>query len=189
MHIKQLALPAFMLLALTAACTGRKDGSLQATPAVADDTTLYPDSLVAMQNLTYADTLTWRGRPARFEIERQADTSLPKVQDAHHIHYVDNRIRVTVMRGEKRIFDHTFTKTDFDALLDDEFKQIGILSGIMFDKVQGADLLFAGSVSDPSQDDWYLPFTISITPTGSMTLKRATQLDVGAPEENEEEGV
>lgn len=189
MQIKRFVVPVLLAPLLIASCKGRNDRSLEATPAIVDDTASYPDSIQRMQNLQYADTITWRGQTCRFTINRHADDSLPRVEDSHHIHYIDNRISVSVERNGREIFNHTFTKHDFDRWLDDDFRKIGILAGIMFDKIKNGNLLFAASVSDPTQDDWYLPFVISIAPGGAMTIERDNSLDVGAPENDEEDGV
>jgi hypothetical protein len=92
--------------------------------------------------------------------------------------FVDNRITLRIIRADgSTFFDRSFTKASFDALLDDDYRQTGILEGIVFDRVDGQQVLFAGSVSHPQTDDEYIPFIITVDNMGEIDIRRDVDLD------------
>ena len=80
-----------------------------------------------------------------------------------------------------------FTKTAFDSFLDDDYRNTGILEGLVFDKAEGGVLRFAASVSHPNTDE-YIPILIKIDRNGNMKMERDVNLDTTS-EEEEEDGV
>jgi len=79
-----------------------------------------------------------------------------------------------------------FTKTDFDAQLDDDYRRTGILEGLVFDKVDGKNLVFAGSVSHPQTDE-YIPLVVTVSNFGAVSIKRDDQMDTNSTQEQQPE--
>jgi hypothetical protein len=79
-------------------------------------------------------------------------------------------------------FSQTFTKADFNDYLDDDYRATGILEGLVFDRVEGLRLIFAGSVSHPQTDE-YIPLVITLSNFGDVTISRDTQMDTSGSEE------
>ena len=77
-----------------------------------------------------------------------------------------------------------FTKSTFDAQLDDDYRQTGILEGLVFDKVDGNNLVFAGSVSHPQTDE-YIPLVVTVSNFGNVTIKRDDQMDTNSTQEQQ----
>lgn len=124
----------------------------------------------------------WIGATYRVTIHRQANDSLPKVQDELGQKFIDNEVTITVSRADGSIFfERTFTKSSFSACLDDDYRKTGILDGLVFDKASGNTLEFAGSVSHPQTDE-YIPIRMVLDRMGSVTTKR----DVEASNDEEE---
>ena len=80
-----------------------------------------------------------------------------------------------------RLTTRVFTKSTFEAQLDDDYRQTGILEGIVFDQIDGNNLVFAGSVSHPQTDE-YIPLVITVSNFGDVTLKRDDQMDTSGNE-------
>lgn len=102
--------------------------------------------------------------------------------------YLDNVIDLKITRaGGSVFFQKRFTKTAFDSFLDDDYRNTGILEGLVFDKAEGGVLRFAASVSHPNTDE-YIPILIKIDRNGNMKMERDVNLDTTS-EEEEEDGV
>ena len=111
------------------------------------------------------------------------------VKDETGQQFEDNHNTLRIIRADGSVFfGRTFTKAAFDAQLDDDYRQTGILEGIVFDQVDGNNLVFAGSVSHPQTDE-YIPLVITVSNFGDVTIKRDDQMDTSAVEKEEEEGV
>ena len=80
-------------------------------------------------------------------------------------------------------FNRSFTKAAFDDYLDNDYRRTGILEGIVFDRVEGNQVVFAGSVSHPQTDE-YIPFIITVDNMGAVGITRDSDLDTNGNEEN-----
>jgi hypothetical protein len=106
---------------------------------------------------------------------------------------VDNVFRLSGQRPDGSFFArHTFTKKDFTKYIDENFRKSGILEGLVFDRVDGDDLVFAGSVGLPQTDE-YIPLVIRLSRMGHLEIRRDTQMDTPPeekePAKDEDEGV
>lgn len=122
--------------------------------------------------------IQWIGNSYKVEIHRQPCDSLPMVTDELGQKFVDNEVVVTVTRADGEVFfTRSFTKANFDACLDNDYRHTGILDGLVYDKVYGSDLEFAGSISHPQTDE-YIPVRVILSSTGNVTIKRDVETDV-----------
>jgi len=124
------------------------------------------------------------GKRFDYVIERVPCDSMAKVKSEVGDTYVDNHITLTVSSGGGTVFHRVFTKASFSAFVDSKVAKSSILEGIVFDRVEGGNLIFAGSVGDP-ETDMYTPFVLTITSGGSLSIKEDTVMD--GYDETEEE--
>ena len=117
------------------------------------------------------------------ELSTKKKSGKLKVQDETGQKFVDNRITLRVIRADGSVFfKKVFTKGNFDAQLDDDYRKTGILEGLVFDKVDGNNLVFAGSVSHPQTDE-YIPLVVTVSNFGNISIKRDDQMDTNSTQE------
>ena len=142
---------------------------------------------ISLEGNSTTKAFKWAGRDYSCRIDRVADDSLPMVKDEIGQQYVDNRINVTITRADgSTFFQRCLTKRDFDAQLDDDYRQTGILEGLVFVEVDAEKIHFAASVSHPQTDE-YIPLVMTVNRTGGVTILRDTQMDTNGGELDDEE--
>lgn len=173
---------ALMALLVTACGEKKKSDDIITTKPVAAK----PQAPIRMQDYQQNTDIQWLGKNYQVQINRTPDDSLRMVKDETGQQFVDNRITLRIIRADGSVFfGRTFTKAAFDAQLDDDYRQTGILEGIVFDQVDGNNLVFAGSVSHPQTDE-YIPLVITVSNFGDVTIKRDDQMDTSGEEKEEE---
>ena len=141
-----------------------------------------PKAPERMQGYTDKREIQWIGRTYHVDISRAAADSLPMVRDETGQKYIDNTVSVVISRSDGSVFfRHVFSKSDFSSCLDADYSQTGILEGLVFDRVDGDDLLFAASVSHPHTDE-YIPLVVRLSRMGALSVNRDTELDTHADE-------
>lgn len=136
-----------------------------------------PQAPVRMQNSSDSKPIQWLGKTYTIELNRMPDDSLRMVKNESGQQFVDNRITLRIIRADGSVFfRRVFFKNSFDAQLDDMFRKNGILEGLVFDKVQGNILEFAGSVCLPQTDE-YIPLLVKVDNFGHVTITRDENLD------------
>jgi hypothetical protein len=144
-----------------------------------------PQAPIRMQEYNQIKDIHWLDREYQVNIRRTADDGLRMVKDETGQKFVDNRIRLQVIRQDGSVFfSQSFTKATFSEYLDDDYRQTGILEGLVFDRVEGNYLLFAGSVSHPQTDE-YIPLVIKVSNFGDVAISRDTQMDTNGSEEEQ----
>ncbi len=155
-----------------------------------------PSAPIRMQNYTQTRDVQWLNRDYQVEVKRVPDDSLQMVKDEIGQKFVDNRITIRVIRADGSVFfNRSFTKAAFEQFLDDDYRNTGILEGLVFDKTDGNHLVFAASVCHPQTDE-YIPLVLKVSNLGAINITPDTQLDTnsGSNDANirnteEEEGV
>ena len=152
-----------------------------------------PQGPIRMQPYNQTKDVRWLSRDYQVVIDRVADDSLRMVKDETGQQFVDNRITVRIIRSDGSVFfRRVFTKGSFDGQLDNDYRSTGILEGIVFDKVDGNNLVFAGSVSHPQTDE-YIPLVVTVSNFGDVDIRRDDQMDTSGslPSEvaSDEDGV
>jgi hypothetical protein len=180
--MKKIQLLATLLIAVLAISCGKKKESQNIiVPTVEKEE---PKAPIRMQPYDQKMDVEWLAKGYQVIINRLADDSLRMVQDETGQKFVDNRISLRIIRADGSVFfKKVFTKTDFDAQLDDDYRQTGILEGLVFDKVDGKNLVFAGSGSHPQTDE-YIPLVVSVSNFGDVTIKRDDQMDTNGIDED-----
>ena len=178
-----MALVVTMAVALGTTLTGCKQKKQTEDIIVRKTETPKPQAPIRMQDYNQAKDVQWLDRSYQVDIRRMADDSLRMVKDETGQKFVDNRIQLKVIRQDGSVFfSRTFTKADFNDYLDDDYRATGILEGLVFDRVEGLHLIFAGSVSHPQTDE-YIPLVITLSNFGDVTISRDTQMDTSGSEE------
>lgn len=159
--------------AMTVGC-GHKD--VKPTTSPEQMATQKGDNIQRMQNSHASGIANWRGGKFSYDIKRAPNDSIPTVEDENGTRFADNSIDLVITKNGGSFFSKTFTKRTFNAYLDNDFKEKGILEGIVFDKAAPDGLHFAASVSYP-QSDMYIPLIICIGSNGSISITKDTVLD------------
>lgn len=123
-------------------------------------------------------------------VSRKADTSLPVVDDGTGQKYYDNRIQVKVVRQDgSEFFSRSFTKSDFSQFVEKSYRDQSVLLGVVFNKADGDNLLFAASIGSPDRlSDEYIPMIVTLSRMGNLSIKKGALLDEdSAPVKVEEE--
>jgi hypothetical protein len=182
--MKKIQLLAALLMAVLAISCGKKKESKDIIVPTAE--VVKPKAPISMQPYNQQQEVKWLdNRSYQVFINRVADDSLRMVQDETGQKFVDNRITLRVIRADGSVFfKKVFTKATFDAQLDDDYRQTGILEGLVFDKVDGNNLVFAGSVSHPQTDE-YIPLVVTVSNFGNVTIKRDDQMDTNSTQEQQ----
>ena len=181
--MKKIQLLAALLIAVIAISCGKKKESKDIIVPTVE--VVKPKAPISMQPYNQQQEVKWLDKSYQVFIDRVADDSLRMVQDETGQKFVDNRITLRVIRADGSVFfKKVFTKSSFDAQLDDDYRQTGILEGLVFDKVDGNNLVFAGSVSHPQTDE-YIPLVVTVSNFGNVTIKRDDQMDTNSTQEQQ----
>ncbi|MCH5306587.1 MAG: DUF4738 domain-containing protein [Prevotella sp.] len=170
----QIVLGLVVLAMMLAACSEKKKSNDIIAPRIVKPELKEP---IRMQEYTDSRDVEWMGKDYHVTIVRQPLDSLPKVKDENGQEFVDNVFRVVVARGDGSVFfDRTFTKSSVASLLDNHYRNAGVFEGLVFDRVEGNNLIFAASVGLPQTDE-YIPMIISLSRTGELQMVRDSEMD------------
>ena len=168
---------------LAAGCGGKKTDDNIITEKIEVSE---PTAPVKMQKSEQVKDVEWLGSEYTCEIQRVPDDSLAMVTDETGQEFVDNRASLKIRRKDGSVFlSRTFTKSSFDACLNDDYRRTGILEGFVFDRVDDQSLVFAVSVSHPQTDE-YIPLVVRISRIGDVSIARDTQMDISADYDEED---
>lgn len=176
------ALLAACMTTLLASCGGKKQNN-----DIIAEKVERPQVEAPIRQADYDKTseVQWMGHGYKVEVHRQPNDSLPMVTDEIGQKFVDNEVAVTVRKSDGTVFfSRSFTKASFDACLDNDYRHTGILDGLVFDRVNGGNLEFAGSVCHPQTDE-YIPVRAVLSPSGSVTFLRDVEGDADGEAEEE----
>ena len=136
-----------------------------------------PQAPIRMQDYKDVKDVQWLGKQYQVEVTRTASDSLAMVKDESGQEFVDNRIVLKVIRTDGSIFcTKTFTKSAFNACLDDDYRKTGILEGFVFDKAEGNQLFFAASVCHPQTDE-YIPMVVTLSNFAEVGISKDQQME------------
>jgi hypothetical protein len=136
-----------------------------------------PQAPIRMQDYKDVKDVQWLGKQYQVEVTRTASDSLAMVKDETGQQFVDNRIVLRVIRQDGSVFcTKTFTKSAFNACLDDDYRKTGILEGFVFDKAEGNQLYFAASVCHPQTDE-YIPMVVTLSNFAEVGISKDQQME------------
>ena len=139
-----------------------------------------PQPPIAMPAESMSNTVQWMGQSYTVKVDRTPADSLALVKDENHQPYIDNYVKVVVLRQDgSELFKQTFTKTSFSDYIDDTFRKNGILAGIRFDEVETAGLEFSVVIALPDAvDDVFVPLDLVIDRQGHISITRDDDMDM-----------
>ena len=178
--LQTLFIAAVAALALSA-CSEKKpnDNIIAKKPAAKA-----PSGPVKMQDSRFMEEVKWKGKSCYVNIVRRADTSLPIITDDAGGKYYDNVIDVTIESHKDDGMEKTFNKKDFASYVNAKYLEKSALLGIVFDRVDGDNIVFAASVGQPDAlSDDYVPLLVTVSHSGSMTITKDTRLDSDVEQE------
>jgi len=144
---------------------------------VQETETPQPQAPIRMQDYKDVKDVQWLGKQYQIEVSRTACDSLAMVKDETGQQFVDNRIVLKVIRQDGSVFcTKTFTKSAFNACLDDDYRKTGILEGFVFDKAEGNHLFFAASVCHPQTDE-YIPMVVTLSNFAEVGISKDQQME------------
>ena len=173
MNYKSVVALAFVGL-ITTSCGKKK----QHDDIIVQETeTPQPQAPIRMQDYKDVKDVQWLGKQYQIEVTRTACDSLAMVKDESGQQFVDNRIVLKVIRQDGSVFfTKTFTKSAFNACLDDDYRKTGILEGFVFDKAEGNHLFFAASVCHPQTDE-YIPMVVTLSNFAEVGISKDQQME------------
>ncbi len=181
---KKLTLALLAALTLLAACKEKKQTQDIIAPKVEAPK---PSGPIRMQPYDTTSDVQWLGKAYKVQVVRTANDSLPMVKDETGQTFVDNRIAVIVRRADGSVaISKTFTKAYFERHIDAHYREMGILEGLVFDKVDGNFLQFAASVCLPQTDE-YIPLEVKIDNFGNVSVERDSELDTNGTGEHDDD--
>lgn len=127
------------------------------------------------------DPVSWLGKDYNVEIARKADAAMPLIADDNTGEkYYDNKISVRISRTDgSELFKKEFTKSDFSNYIDAAFLKKSALLGIVFDHVDGDNLVFGASVGLPDRlSDEFIPLTLKISNNGKLSVNKDSNLEM-----------
>ena len=149
-----------------------------------------PQDPIAMPADTQTKNIEWQGKPYTITIDRVPVDSLPQVKDENNQPYVDNRVKLTIMRADgSAFFQRTFTKASFNTYIDDSFRKNGILAGFRYDEVENSGVEFSVVIALPDAvDDVFVPLELIVDRQGGVSISRDDDMDMlDYDERNDEE--
>ena len=185
--MKKTFLAVLATAACVVACTPKQASTPDATATGEyEDAASVTDGVQRMHEYNFSDTVLIDGREYIYKLHREASDSLPTVSDDEGTRYADNVYTLTIMAGGQQFFHRTFTKAAFASYLSSDFRQQGILDGMMLD-TSLPGLAFAVSVSMP-QSDMIEPLLLHVDRQGGITIERDERSDAEL-DDSADEGV
>lgn len=139
-----------------------------------------PQAPIAMPADAQTKNIEWQGKPYTITIDRVPVDSLPQVTDENNQPYVDNRVKLTIVREDGSVFfQRTFTKASFNAYIDDSFRKNGILAGFRYDELENSGIEFSVVIALPDAvDDVFVPLELVVDRQGGISISRDDDMDM-----------
>ena len=148
-----------------------------------------PSGPILMQDMKAENSVEWIGKTYKVIVKRKVDRELPMVEVEPGKKAYDNRISLTIVRPDgTEFFKKEYTKSAFMNCLDENTKKNGVLLGIVLDRADGDNLIFAASVGSPDVlSDEFIPMVLTVGRMGDVSIKRDTTMDTSNDQEQQEE--
>lgn len=179
----------FILVAAAAmltACQEKKESTVIIAPKPEP---VKPSGPILMQDMKAENSVEWIGKTYKVIVNRKVDRELPMVEVEPGKKAYDNRISLTIVRPDgTEFFNKEYTKAAFMNCLDESTKKNGVLLGIVLDRADGDNLIFAASVGSPDVlSDEFIPMVLTVGRMGDVGIKRDTTMDTSNDQEQQEE--
>ncbi len=168
---------ALLLCAASLAACGSKQGETdeQASQPFVEYTAAQGDDIHRHAEVNMNGSVRVGGHTYDYSINGVPCDSLPVVTDDEGTRYADNLFQLIIKRDGEAFVNRTITKASLSHKLTSEFRQNGILDGIIYDDRQSG-LRFRVSVSFP-ESDVHTPLLIQVGSDGSLVYERDIQAE------------
>lgn len=125
--------------------------------------------------LTRTDTIGSGSGAVIVSLSRSTDRSLPTVRDENDTEFYDNCVEITATRGGEEILRKRMTKADFESLLGDSERRMGVLQGMALvpEKCTASSLALSAQVGQPGLDGEGPAFNVTIAlPSGKTDISK-----------------
>lgn len=171
---------------LVCSCKGSgqdKPAAVSTAPSAARDT----NSVIKEREVTIRGNALWGGKKVKYVIQRKPCEDA-FVKDEFGTKHQDNVMTLKVLdSNSQELFNKTFRKVAFKPYMDSRWYDKYILEGLVFDKDENGKLIFAVSVANPTSEDEYLPFKITLLSNGNYSIERDEDLDTSSLADDEED--
>lgn len=135
---------------------------------------------IAMPVDAVTKNIDWNGSPYTIMIDRVPVDSLPQVKDENGQPYIDNRVKLKIMRADGSVFfERSFTKATFNSYIDESFRKNGILAGFRYDELDKTGVDFSVVIALPDAvDDVFVPLELVIDRQGAVSISRDDDMDM-----------
>ncbi|MBQ9640314.1 MAG: DUF4738 domain-containing protein [Bacteroidaceae bacterium] len=165
----------------TALIMGCKGTPKQPTPQREVETVDSVTGIINLRELHITDSVQVNGQTFAYHYDFTHNDSMPVVRNPQGDDYHDNQVTLSIVQGNRTVLQRTFTKHDFKALVPSEFMNSSALVGFTYDYTKQDDhtaLYFIATVGDPDETaDMSYPIQLKITPAGTVSFDKATDLD------------
>jgi len=187
--MKEMKRYLFILMAAAAmltACQEKKESTVIIAPKPEP---VKPSGPILMQDMKAENSVEWIGKTYKVIVNRKVDRELPMVEVEPGKKAYDNRISLVILRPDgTEFFNKEYTKAAFMNCLDENTKKNGVLLGIVLDRAEGDNLIFAASVGSPDVlSDEFIPMVLTVGRMGDVSIKRDTTMDTSNDQEQQEE--
>ena len=161
-----------LLSVVCVSCKNKNDNAEASVAAVSEEAPLPSGKTLPLtiDRKTKAD-----GHDYHYIINREPVENTVEDEDGNI--FYDNEISILVERDGKQIYKRSFTRENFLSMLDEGFRQYGILDGCRFVKIGQGNVVFSLCVSYP-ESDLFTPFLLTVHPDGSGSFSPDNTLDV-----------
>lgn len=110
----------------------------------------------------FEKTAAFDGKTYRIKLSFRPDETLSLTKDRFGDPYMDNRVDMQIACGDSVLYQRSFTKADFSALLDKEDVRSLILGGIAFSGVESSGFQFGAQLNAPGDEEGGLAFKLTV---------------------------
>mgnify|MGYP002859272237 CR=1 FL=1 len=133
-----------------------------------------PVAPIAMDTASkHFDATTASGQPYGIDIVRMPADTLPMVADAIGQKYIDNRVSVTITKGNgEQVFARKFTKASFAEWLNDDYRTNALLQDITFYGAEKDNLVLTAVVNAPdAAEDESINLMLTVSSKGDLSVE------------------
>ena len=157
-------------------CNGKSKDKAKSESEIVSGDSIASNGVQSMQESKSEMPINFKGKAYKAFVYRLPDANLPHVSNEMGDMFMDNKITVRLTSGATDVFNRTFTKKDFSAVVAADFLSQSILEGIVFDKTTADGFVFAASVCYP-QTDLYVPIALTISSSGQLKMEKVDRIE------------
>ncbi|MCR5313322.1 MAG: DUF4738 domain-containing protein, partial [Bacteroidaceae bacterium] len=164
----------FIAVIILSFCCACKNGEQQETENNRTSRVVVQNSISKLQEFTITGEHKTVNGTYKYNIRFRNSEELPIITNPMEYRYYDNMVELTVMKGTRIFFRHTFTKKDFKQYVPEKFYNTSGLIGFSYnyDKENNKTaIFFIATIGDPDvTSDISHALEIKIDDNGKMSI-------------------